>query len=319
MPTAAFIQHALDQKKPFALFSTKAKVGLQSTYAERLAARYLDVTGENIDKRFALWSRLEGGVSLVGSNGSSSDVSYGLAQGRIEAGVDVVLAHLGSGTLYAGLSGSIGQSTMTSEADSAHGSAETDTKALGGSITFAGRNGFYADAQLKHIWFKSDIADCTDTALADKVDATANIAGLELGKRFATSERVSVTPQAQLVYAKLNANDFANTTTDIIFEDAESLTLRVGMAAEAALGADGEMGQIRILANVTHEFMGDRQGMAGTTAFDRDRTDWAGELGMGFACGNTFDGISLHGGATLASDMDEMGTATPPKETLACG
>lgn len=144
MPTAAFIQHALDQKKPFALFSTKAKVGLQSTYAERLAARYLDGTGENIDKRF-------------------------------------------------------------------------------------------------------------------------------------------------------------------------------GMAAEAALGADGEMGQIRILANVTHEFMGDTQGMAGTTAFDRDRTDWAGELGMGFACGNTVDGISLHGGATLASDMDEMGTATPPKETLACG
>lgn len=244
-------------------------------------------------------------------------MSFDLAQGRIEAGFDVVLADLGSGTLYTGLSGSIGHSTMTSEADSANCGAETDTQALGGSITFAGRNGFYADAQLKHIWFKSDIADGTDAASADNVDTTANIAGLELCKRIATSQRVSVTPQAQLVYAKLNADDFADTSTDISFEDAESLTLRVGMAAGAALGVDGE---IRILANVTHEFMCDTQGMSGTIAFDRDRTNWTGELGMGFVLGNTVDGISLHGGATLAGDLDEMGDrATPPKETLACG
>lgn len=288
-----------------------------STYAERVSARYFDGTGENFGRRVALWSRASGGATNRSDKGSSGGTSYDLTQGGIDAGFDAVVADLATGTLYGGLNVGFGQSTTKTVSELSKGTIKTTSFTIGGGVTFAGNDGFYADMQAKHIWFNSDISNTMFTNLAKGVDATAIVAGMEVGKRFATHERFDLIPQAQLTYAHLSTDGFTDGSgSDVSFKDADSLTLRVGLAAEADIGTNGDMGKVRVLGNLTHEFMGDSKGTASGTDFGRDRANWTGELGVGFTFGNTTDGLSFHGEASLESDLNDMGDSYSAKGTL---
>ncbi|PCJ94632.1 MAG: hypothetical protein COA52_04870 [Hyphomicrobiales bacterium] len=297
-----------------------------ATFNQRVGARYFDNAHSGVgaqqemarlEKRFALWTRLDGSIGKTQAASSSTASSYKFAQGRIETGFDAMLLEGASGRLFASLSAHMGTSKASTSSSSGTGTIETNSYGVGGSLTWMADNGFYADAQARHSWFNSDLTDGLSGELTTGNDATGYVAGLELGYRLAANHALSVIPQVQLIYAALEADDFIDTYNSAVsFERAESLVLRLGVAAEAALGTSGDLGSVRISTNVYHEFMGNNEVDVAGTVLEREETEWTGELGLGFSFGNALDGISLFGEANLSSDLNNLGDTYEAKGNM---
>ena len=105
---------------------------------------------------------------------------------------------------------------------------------VGGSLTWYGMNGFYVDAQAQVSWLNSDISSTTlGTVLADGNDGLGYALGIETGYKFALNESWSLTPQAQLVYSRIDFDDFTDPFgATVALRDGDSLRARVGLAAE---------------------------------------------------------------------------------------
>lgn len=95
-----------------------------------------------------MWARSEGETADIVPQVSSAGVSgYDRDIGRIEAGIDGLLHESGQGKLIGGVSAHYGSGG--SSVASFHGGGEIDSRAygMGGTLTWYGQNGFYADVQ----------------------------------------------------------------------------------------------------------------------------------------------------------------------------
>lgn len=281
-------------------------------FHDRVNARYHDTLDGNTERRFAIWAQLEGGA--VTNDESASDgagVGYDLTTGRLEAGFDTLIAQTAHGLITAGLNASIGQSTLSAfDSDSDEGEVGSDIFTLGATLTYSGKNGFYADGQLKHYWFDSTIDAPGGTELADEA-ASAIVTGLEIGQSVAVTDAVTLVPQAQLTYTYLAMDGFTDSNNaDVTFDGADSLKMRLGLAAETALGAPALGGLIRVSGDITHEFLDGVSGAVSGVGFEREGTDWTGTLGLDLAFGDSTNGFSVRGGVDVSADLEDMGDST---------
>lgn len=213
----------------FASFGSRMNAGQNGDGAE-------DAAAENPDSLFRsryFWGRVQGGYSFYTPNGDATGSTYGSHDWTMQAGLDGQFADNGNGSLFGSVWLDYTRSQISVWSGFGDGKVKVNGYGLGGALTWYGANGFYLDGQGKVTWYKSDFESARmDEAVASDVSSFGYALSLEAGKRFALTDRWSVTPQAQLIWSSLNTDGYRDVFDAYISTpDNNSLTGRIGLAA----------------------------------------------------------------------------------------
>ncbi|MGE7471205.1 autotransporter outer membrane beta-barrel domain-containing protein [Bosea sp. NPDC003192] len=236
----------------------------------------------------AIWARIDGARSRVAPSFSSSGTGYKIDSLRLQAGVDGQMFTNGAGFLVGGLSLHHGKALAEVSSVFGHGRIASHGSGFGGSLTWYGASGFYADTQAQLSWFDSDLTSTTTGRRLAKGKAGLGYAlGLELGQRFALAGGWSLTPQAQLSYARIDADSFVDPFgARVAAGGGDSLSGRLGLSADYraswrnAVGQKADMAFYGI-ANLHYEFLGGITAVVADARLTSRQERLQGGLGLG--------------------------------------
>jgi len=236
----------------------------------------------------AIWARVDAAHSRVTPGFSTTGTSYMIDSWRLQAGADGQVFADDAGMLVGGVSLHYGEALADISSVFGRGKIKASGSGFGGAMTWYGATGFYADAQAKQSWFDSDLSSTTAGRQLAKGKAGFGYAlGLELGQRIALSGVWSLTPQAQLTYAHVDADGFVDPFgARVALGDGDSLRGRLGLSADYRQGWRDDAGRqvnasLYGIANLYYEFLdGTTATVAGTPLTSRGQRLWGG-LGLG--------------------------------------
>lgn len=248
----------------------------------------------------AVWARIDSAHSRVTPGFSSSGTGYKIDSWRLQAGVDGQVLANGAGILVAGLSLHHGEALADVSSVFGRGKIATRGSGFAGTLTWYGANGFYADAQAQLSWFDSDLSSTTTgRRLAKGKGGFGSALGLELGRRVALGGGWSLTPQAQLSYARVDADSFVDPFgARVALGDGDSLRGRLGISAdyrESWRDAGGRKVDMAFygIANLHYEFLGETTAMVADARLISREERLQGGLGLGAKYG--WDRYTLYG------------------------
>ncbi|MHC5232970.1 autotransporter outer membrane beta-barrel domain-containing protein [Brucella sp. LJL56] len=263
------------------------------TLQERVGNRYW--TGQNGDGRTngammnarGIWGRVEGAHNRLESS-TPAGMRQDINTFQMQAGVDGEFYESSMGRLIAGITGQYGAARSDMSSRDGDGNVSTQAWSLGATTTWYGDKGFYVDGQAQLTWFDNDLDSKTaNSGLASGAKAFGYAVSFEAGKRIVIDDHWSLTPQAQLLWASINADAFQDVfQANVSLHDGNNLTGRLGLAVnydKRWTGNDGRMinSQVYGLANIYQEFLGGTQIIVSGTRFDTNNDDtWAG-IGAG--------------------------------------
>ncbi|WP_407866815.1 autotransporter outer membrane beta-barrel domain-containing protein [Phyllobacterium phragmitis] len=271
-------------------------------------------------ERRAVWGRMESSYGRLRPDTSTSGAETELTLWRGQAGLDGQFYENESGVLIGSLTGHY--TSGTADVTSPYGDGEIETKGagLGGALTWYGHDGFYVDGQAQVTWYKSDLTSSRlGSGMASGLKGLGYAVGVETGRRFELNGRWTLTPQAQLVYSRIDFDDFTDRApflADVSLEKGDSLLGRTGLQLDYQQSWQADNGTTsRISAygagNLYYEFLDGTRVSVGSVrkvsfANENDRI-WGG-LGVGGAYNWADDRYSLYGEAfartSLASFAD---------------
>lgn len=236
----------------------------------------------------AIWARIDAAHSRVTPAFSTTGTGYMIDSWRLQAGADGQVFAGDTGTLVGGVTLHHGEAQAEISSVFGRGKIKSSGTGFGGALTWYGASGFYADAQAKLNWFDSDLSSTTaGRQLAKGKGGFGYAFGLELGQRFALSERWSLTPQAQLIYSRVGADSFVDPFgARVALTDGDSLRGRLGISADYRQSWRDNAGQqvnasFYGIANLRYEFLdGTTATVAGTPLTSRGERLWGG-IGLG--------------------------------------
>ncbi|ENR56738.1 outer membrane autotransporter barrel domain-containing protein, partial [Brucella abortus 63/138] len=289
-----------------------------STLQERVGKRYM--TGENGDGRTSggmvdahgIWARIQGAhdrLEPTTLTGMKQEINTFILQ----AGVDGQFYEDENGKLIAGITGQYGTARSNIVARDGDGRISTNAWSLGATATWIGNNGFYVDTQGQVTWFESDLnSDTADVGLASGRKATGYALSVETGKRIALNGNWVLTPQAQLIWSSINADDFEDVwQANISVARGNSFAARFGLAASydsSWQGSDGRVVNTSVygITNLYQEFLGGtRVNISGVDfSTDNDRT-WAG-IGAGGTYAWAGGKYLIFGQGTINTSLDHF-------------
>ena len=127
-----------------------------------------------------------------------------------------------------------------------NGTIDTQGYGVGATMTWYGPQGFYADGQVKLSWFDSDLESNILGSLARGNKGNGQAFSLELGKQTAIGRNLSITPQVQMSYAKVDFDRFADPSDAAVsVTKGESLKTRWGLAIDHQTSWKGAAGDTR--------------------------------------------------------------------------
>jgi fibronectin-binding autotransporter adhesin len=235
-----------------------------------------------------LWGRFESErrrpEALVSTSGADRKVDGWQAQ----LGLDAVLAQRGDGAaLVGGLTAHYGKADSAVTSIFGNGTIDTQGYGVGATMTWYGPKGFYVDGQVKLSWFDSDLESNILGSLAQGNKGDGKAFSLELGKQAAIGRNLSITPQIQMSYAKVDFDRFVDPSeTAVSAAKGESLKTRWGVAIDHQTSWKGRAGDTRrtrlyTVMNLSYEWLdGAGADVSGTPIANRDHR-LAGELGFG--------------------------------------
>jgi fibronectin-binding autotransporter adhesin len=252
-----------------------------------------------------LWTRIEGAFGHYEGN-SDTGTEYDLDRYRVQVGIDGRLSEADSGILIAGINAQYGRANADLSSDSGDGDNATDSYGGGLTLTWIGASGFYADAQAMAHYLESDL---TSAAVGDLVSDNAGWGyglSLELGKKLAFAEAVSITPQAQLAYSSVDFDDFTDPLgVEVSQEDGESLKGRLGLAlGYESRDAGDTRGYVYTIANLTYEFLDAQSVAVAGVEVEYRPDDFGGELGFGGSYEWSGGAYAVHGEALGQSSFE---------------
>lgn len=274
----------------------------------------------------AVWGRIEGAHDSMKPDVSTAGADYKADRFKMQAGLDALLADSEGGRLIGGLN----ILYMRGDADvfSVHGNGDIgiDGYGLGGTLTWYGAEGFYADSQAQLAWYRSDLtgepSDSKSIALTRGNDALGYALSLESGKRIALGGNWSATPQAQLSYSNVKFDGFTDAfDADVSAGDHDSLKGRLGMALNRDSAWTDEAGTaIRAkaygIANLYYEFLdGTSVDVAGTSFDSRNDRLWGG-FGAGGSYGWADDAYVIYGEALADTSLENFAESYSIQATL---
>ncbi|WP_155816349.1 autotransporter outer membrane beta-barrel domain-containing protein [Brucella sp. 56/94] len=289
-----------------------------SHFRERVGKRYM--TGENGDGRTSggmvdahgIWARIQGAhdrLEPTTLTGMKQEINTFILQ----AGVDGQFYEDENGKLIAGITGQYGTARSNIVARDGDGRISTNAWSLGATATWIGNDGFYVDTQGQVTWFESDLnSDTADVGLASGRKATGYALSVETGKRIALNGNWALTPQAQLIWSSINADDFEDVwQANISVARGNSFAARFGLAASydsSWQGSDGRVVNTSVygITNLYQEFLGGtRVNISGVDfSTDNDRT-WAG-IGAGGTYAWAGGKYLIFGQGTINTSLDHF-------------
>lgn len=263
-----------------------------------------------------VWGRIEGAHNRLEADYSTTGTQIRQNIFKMQAGIDGAFLENERGRLVGGIFGQyMHGKTRTSSSDFVSGDISTDGYGLGGTLTWYGENGLYADGLAQATWYDSDLTTSAEgaSALANGSRAFGYALSLESGQKLTIDDHWSVTPQGQLVYSSVDADNFIDGFGSAVrFDRGESLQGRLGLNLDYTSSwqnAKGTTDRANLygIANLYYEFRdGTRADLAGVSlASGQDRL-WGG---LGFGSSYDFDNqrYSLFGEGLVNTSLNNFG------------
>lgn len=291
---------------------------LQQRVGNRLWGANSDRAGAEgtIEGRGA-WGRIEGAHGRVEPGGSDTGVDYEQNIFKLQTGIDGMLMENDSGRLIGGVSmhyvHGLARTTSIYDAKAGGGRISTDGYGLGGTLTRYEDSGVYLDAQAQTTWYESDLSYGGGKPLARGNDGFGYALSLEGGKRMTIGPSLFLTPQAQLVYSRVDFDHFREVdNTAVGLRRAESLQGRLGVALDherSWRNVNGKVDRAHIygIADLYYEFLdGTKVDVAGVSLANRkDRL--AGGIGFGGSFNWADDKYSIYAEGLVNTSLDNFG------------
>ena len=193
-------------------------------------------SGAAAPTRTPVWADLDAVRNKATLEESQTGSSYSQNIGAFNGGGTFVLNRTEGGTLYGGLS--LGALTATTDTMSEGGTGTLDTTgySFGASLTYLAESSFFVDAQVQRLSLTTDITSVpTLTGLPDVVDDVGSdgyAVSVEVGRSFAASDTLSLTPTFQVRQASVTTDAFTDGTGLAVPEQTQDLTqARLGLLA----------------------------------------------------------------------------------------
>uniref|UniRef100_UPI003340FD0F autotransporter family protein n=1 Tax=Castellaniella defragrans TaxID=75697 RepID=UPI003340FD0F len=263
-----------------------------------------------------VWARVEGGYSHLDPRFSTTDTRINQNVFKLQAGIDRLLSETRNGALIGGVSAQyVHGRTRTRSTHYADANVSTDGYGLAGTLTWYGDNDLYIDGQAQATWYGSDLTTTEPGrthALVEGNDGFGYALSVETGKRIALDPQWSVTPQAQLVYSRVDFDAFTDVHgSRISLDRGESLQGRLGLMLDhqsSWQAGNGRMSRARVygIANLYYEFLdGTAITIQDVSFASRQDRVWGG-LGAGVSY-NWNDGkYSLYGEGIVSTSLDSF-------------
>jgi fibronectin-binding autotransporter adhesin len=233
------------------------------------------------------WLRLDTLHANYEPEDSSTGAHQDLETWKLQLGADARLHEGSGGSVIGSLFAQYG--TIGSEIDSAYGDGAIvgDGFGVGGAVTWHGAGGTYVDSVAQATWYNSELVSRVAGKLADDHGGNGYALSIEGGKQLPLSENLSLTPQAQLSYAQVEFDDFADPFgADVSLERSEALQGRLGLSLDHRrewTGQDGLPAQSHIygVANLYYAVDAENEAdVAGVRVGNEPDQLWGG-LGVG--------------------------------------
>ncbi|MBV2144988.1 autotransporter-associated beta strand repeat-containing protein [Falsochrobactrum sp. TDYN1] len=295
------------------LGTLQQRVGNRSWGAEA-TPQGADVPGAGPVDRSAIWARIEAAHSSITPERSTTVSDYDTTVWKLQAGLDGMLHEGESGILIGGVTAHFG--TVSSSIMSVFGTGSIDTTGygLGGTMTWYGENGFYADAQAQLTWYDSDIKSATlGKTLAEGNNGFGYALSIEAGQKIALQDGWSLTPQAQLAYSSVRFSRFTDPySAEVSAGDGDRLLGRLGLSGNYERQWTDSLGQVRRshvygIANVYYDFLnGSDVDVSGVGFSSRNQALWGG-IGMGGTLSWDDGHYALYGEALAKTSLKDFG------------
>lgn len=260
-----------------------------------------------------LWGRFESERQRPEALASTSGADRKVDQWQAQLGLDAVLAGRSDGAaLVGGLTAHYGKADSAVTSIFGDGTIDTQGYGVGATMTWYGPKGFYIDGQVKLSWFDSDLASNVLGSLVRNNKGDGQAFSVELGKQTPIGRNLSITPQVQMSYAKVDFDRFADPADAVVSAaKGESLKTRWGLAIDHQASWKGRSGDTRrtrlyTVMNLGYEWLdGAVSDVSGTPIANRDHR-LSAELGLGgsYSWGN--DRFTLYtelSGDTAVADI----------------
>ena len=292
------------ESAPFVLGTLVDLPSLEQRVSQR---RYLTKVAGDRQIVHGAWLRAYGDRFDVTPSSSTSGASIDGSSGGLQFGYDA-LAEVGdNGQWVFGITGQYGTVNSTVTNAMGNGSIKGDGYGLGATATWYGQDGLFFDAQAQLNWLSGDYA-ANGTDLASDQDAMGYGLSVEMGKRLALHDTVSLIPQAQLIWSSIDGDSFtdgAGSAVDIGSRD--SLIGRLGLAYEHEyLDTDGGPEKYYAIGNLVRDFSSASSvNVAGASLGANYNHTWA-EIGLG---GSKFwdDNKAIYGEVSYRESLSNNG------------
>lgn len=269
--------------------------------------------GVNVDGN-GVWGRIEGAHNKIKPRFSTSDTDYNQNVFKLQAGIDGLLNETENGTLIGGVFVQYVHGKTKINSVYGDGEISTDGYGFGGTLTWHGNEGFYIDGQAQVTWYRSDLAsDSANMGLADGNKGLGYAFSAEAGKRIAIDPEWSVTPQAQLVYSRIDFDNFSDTFgAPVSLDKGDSLQGRLGLTLDHETSwqnANGMTDRTHVygIANLYYEFLkGTRVDVAGIRFASEKERLWGG-IGLGGSYNWNDDKYSIYGEGIVNTSLKNFG------------
>jgi fibronectin-binding autotransporter adhesin len=263
-----------------------------------------------------LWARIEtvhGGFSPEISTSSSS---YTTEFWRLQAGAEGTFYDDARGKLVAGITAHYGD--ISSYVSSLFGSGKIQSTGygVGGTLTWYGTGGAYIDAVAQATWFDSSLySDTLSRSLTTGNGAFGQAWSLEGGQRIAIGPRWTLTPQAQLVYSKVDFDRFTDPFGALVsLDQGDSLRGRLGLSADYDniwKDVSGRTSRTHVygIANLYYEALGGTQTVvSGAELASANDRLWGG-VGLGASYDWNDNRYSVYAEGTLNTSLENFGSS----------
>ncbi|SEQ43506.1 outer membrane autotransporter barrel domain-containing protein [Amphritea atlantica] len=242
------------------------------------------ITGANSGDDTAIdtpvWLRIASGKRSIDGTDSTTGANFDTNHWRAQIGVDFTLSDTAASRFVAGVNAGYGQANTDVSSSTGNSKLETENYNLGVSGTWTFINGAYVDLQAQKSWYTTDLS-ASGAGKVNDISAEGYSASIEAGHKIPLSESLQVTPQAQLIYAKVDSDNFTGANSELVkLSDSNSLKARIGAELAKQFTDDGAS-QGFILANVIHEFEDETQVNVSGAQLTNSVDDWSAELGAG--------------------------------------
>lgn len=299
-----------------------------TSYRDRGVCCLADSAEKTIDGG-GLWIRGAGAYYEMVPEHSTGRSQWQQDYGLVQVGSDLSIEpSVYGGRLMLGVFGQYADGSTELDTFFSHGKIKTQSYGIGGTATWYGPQGTYADLQLQFNWYDSDLHSYELYYLARGNDAVAFSLSAEAGHTIKLCDDYALTPQVQLVYTAEDIDDIHD-DYGVRLEDADNSggMARLGLAFEQRLSRRKssanmygnlllERFNLYAIANVLYYLEDETEVNVSGNSLYQSRDDWWGQIGLGATYDECGDHCSFYTEVDYSTSFENPGDSYGVNITL---